>query len=289
MMNKTIYMTYKKSVPEHVFNRWQILNPEYKIEFSLDNDCAEFLKSNFNQYITNLFTKIPIGMYKADLWRLCKLYINGGVYADIDLVPYLSIDSLDKSITFYSSIDIGNTCIFQAFIVNFSKPKNPLILVFLLSFLINNPYQYTIGPCVDMHNNIQYNLPNTIILSETKYELDEVKIKISIGSSNNKIKNINLYYFPEDISYDIKLLENPDNDIFNFEIKNNILIVTIMNNNVGWSHFHFIDICFKSKESIFLFKENIGENNNWITSYVSFNNEKILDSRDLDYYHNKGW
>jgi hypothetical protein len=67
------------------------------------------------------------------------------------------------------------------------------------------------------------------------------------------------------------------------------VIVTIMNNNVGWSHFHFIDICFKSKESIFLFKENIGENNNWITSYVSFNNQKILDSRDLDYYHNKGW
>ena len=33
-------------------------------------------------------------MFKADLWRLCKLYVYGGIYADIDLVPYLSIDSI---------------------------------------------------------------------------------------------------------------------------------------------------------------------------------------------------
>ena len=131
--NKTIYMTYKKNIPDIVFNRWKTLNENYKIEFSLDNDCIKFLKENFNDYIAELFKNIPQGMYKADLWRLCKLYKNGGVYADVDLVPYLNINSLDKNITFYSCLSLSNDSIFQAFMVNFSKPKNPLILSFLIS------------------------------------------------------------------------------------------------------------------------------------------------------------
>ena len=31
-MNKTIYMTYNKSVPEIVFRRWKDLNPEYNMD-----------------------------------------------------------------------------------------------------------------------------------------------------------------------------------------------------------------------------------------------------------------
>jgi hypothetical protein len=281
-------MTYHKPVPDHVFSRWRNLNPNYEIDFSLDDDCINFLKNNFNEYIVNLFITIKEGMIKADLWRLCKLYINGGIYADVDLVPYLNIDTLNKDITFYSCIDISDSRIFQALMI-ISKPKNPLILVFLLSFLINTPYIDITKPTKDMYDNIKYNLNNQKFLPETKYDIDEVKIKINIGSSDNKIKNINLYYFPENIEYTIKLLENPQNDMFNFEIKNNTLTVTNINNDNGWSHSHFIDICFKSKESIFLFKENIGENNNWIQSYVTFNNQKILDSRDLDYYFKRGW
>jgi len=86
MNNKTIYFTYKKECPNFVFQRWKKLNKDYDINFSLDDDCISFLIEHFNYYIADLFMKIPQGMYKADLWRLCKLYINGGVYADVDLV-----------------------------------------------------------------------------------------------------------------------------------------------------------------------------------------------------------
>ena len=132
LVNKTIYMTYKKEIPDIVFNRWKLLNKEYKMELSLDHDCIHFLKQHFNDYIAELFSKIPRGMYKADLWRLCKLYICGGVYADVDLVPYLDMDKLDKDITFYSCLGINGTSIFQAFMLNY-KPKSPLILQFIIS------------------------------------------------------------------------------------------------------------------------------------------------------------
>ena len=113
---KIIYMTYKKEIPVLVFDRWLELNKDYNIDFSLDIDCINFLKINFNEYVVDLFKTIPVGMYKADLWRLCKLYMNGGVYSDVDIVPYLNLDTLSKDISFYSSISINHVNIFQVII-----------------------------------------------------------------------------------------------------------------------------------------------------------------------------
>ena len=81
-------MTYHSQLPPVVMKRWLDLNPEYKIDFSLDNECIQFIDSELSRSISELFMHIPRGMYKADLWRLCKLYIHGGVYADVDLVPF---------------------------------------------------------------------------------------------------------------------------------------------------------------------------------------------------------
>jgi len=289
MTTNKIFMTYKKEIPEIVSKRWNRLNPNYEIDFSLDADCINFLNENINKYVADLFVSIKEGMYKADLWRLCKLYINSGVYADVDLVPYLDIDTLDKEITFYSCMSVRPESIFQAFIVNFSKAKHPLMFVFLLSFLVNNPYIYYLGPCYDMYNCIKYMLPNVNIIPGEKYEIDEIKIKISIGPSDKNTKEINLYYFPDEIQHSIHLVNNPYQDCFRFEIKNNILSVTRLDTNTGWGYSHSVDICFHAKANICFFKENIGADNNWVTSYVSHNNAKILDSRDLQYYFNGGW
>ena len=262
--------------------------PYNTIEFNLDHDCVNFLEKHFNSYVANLFKQIPRGMYKADLWRLCKLYINGGVYADVDLVPYLNISSLDKNISFYSCLAIDNKSIFQAFMVNFSKPRNPLILHFLISFLYNNPYMYTNGPTVDMYNCIKNNLNGQSVLPGRKYELNEIKIPVTIGSSDTNVKIVHLYYFPNnnDYNYSVKLNSNTNNykDDFKFEIINSRLIVTRIDESTGWGHDHSCNICIQSRESIFLFKENkSGE------CYVTHNNNKILDSRDPTYARNRGW
>ncbi len=293
-MNKTIYMTYKKNVPDKVFNRWKKSNPNYKIDFSLDEDCINFLKKNFNDYIVTLFKSIKRGMYKADLWRLCKLYINGGVYADVDLVPYVILDYLQNDVTFYSCMAADNKSIFQAFMVNNSPPRNPLILHFISSFIRNAAYTYNNnGPTYDMYNCIKYNLNNKVLNTEKKYYIDEVKINVFIGNSKTNTKQIKLYYFPDDIKYTIKLvmINNPYKDEFEFKIENNILHCTRIDNttDIGWGHLHSVDICIQSKECIYLFPEKIGKNNNLVTAYVTSNSRKILDSRDLEYYRKGGW
>ena len=44
IQNKTIYMTYKKDIPQFVYDRWLDINKNYKIDFSKDKDCTDFLK-----------------------------------------------------------------------------------------------------------------------------------------------------------------------------------------------------------------------------------------------------
>lgn len=291
-MNNTIYMTYKKSVPDFVFKRWKELNPNVKIDFSLDEDCITFLKTNFNAEIAELFKTIPIGMFKADLWRLCKLYINGGIYSDIDLVPYMDLDSIasDKNITFYSCLAIDGKSIFQAF-MKVSEPRSPLILAFLISFLQNKPYFIENGPTFDMYNCIKYNFNFGPIKPETKINLDKVKIYIKIGPNNSKTKIIDLTYFPDNIQYSIELNLKTLQNSFKLKINDNKLKITRIDElkDNGWEQNLSCTVYIDSKQSIYLFKENIGPNNYWRTSFVTNNGDKIFDSRDLDYNREVGW
>lgn len=287
-INKTIYMTYKKPVPDFVYNRWKTRNPSYNIEMSLDAECILFLERYINRFVASLFNYIPKGMYKADLWRLCKLYINGGVYADVDLVPHLNIDNLSKDITFYSCLTPRSKSIFQAFMINFSKPKNNLILIFLLSFLINKPFEKINGPTFDMYDCIKYNLDGVDPEPFVRYDLEEVKIKIDVGSSDKNVKKINLYYFPPYIKYRIQLKENTTGNKFTYRIYNNILFVKRVDENSGWDYDHSLDICIQSRESIFLFKED-WEGEDWVHASVTLGSKKILDSRDINYHRNRGW
>lgn len=56
MQGKKIFMTYKKPIPERVGNRWKGLNPEYEIDFSLDNDCIRAFTYLKLIYSTILFS-----------------------------------------------------------------------------------------------------------------------------------------------------------------------------------------------------------------------------------------
>ncbi len=58
------------------------LNPEYEYHFFDDQDCRKFIKENFNLSILNAYDVLIPGAYKADLFRYCYLYINGGIYID---------------------------------------------------------------------------------------------------------------------------------------------------------------------------------------------------------------
>ena len=58
-----------------------------------------FCSKYFDPIVSECFINIPYGPIKSDLWRLCILYIYGGVYSDIDVYPI-------KPLRFYIKNDL---------------------------------------------------------------------------------------------------------------------------------------------------------------------------------------
>lgn len=276
-------MTYKHSVPDKVFSRWKSINKDYNIDFNLDKDCINFLETSLNKKCSEIFKNINRGAHKADLWRIAKLYIDGGVYSDVDLVPYLNLNDLEKDITFYSCLSRDKNSIFQAFMLS-SKPKSALLLAFIISYL--NNYDEILkswnGPTEDMAKCLKYNFDIDTLTPNKIYETNIIKIPINIGRSDNNIKHVDLIFFPEDINYKVELKKNDYKDSFGFEIKNNILIIKREDSNEGWEYNHNVDIIISSYERMLLFDEK----GKYPKNFVIHKNKKILDSRDLEYHRN---
>lgn len=82
-----IYQTWNtKQLPPRMQQRVDLLklqNPRFNHYLYDDTDCYEFIKNNFEEKVLNAYEQLIPGAYKADLWRLCILYIYGGFYLDI--------------------------------------------------------------------------------------------------------------------------------------------------------------------------------------------------------------
>jgi mannosyltransferase OCH1-like enzyme len=105
-------MCYKELGPIQTYSlNWKKLNPEYEIKLYDDKMCEEFLLENFSQLYCDIFKFIRDGPIKADFWRCCILYKNGGLYVDADIEPIVPLkDYIDydaEFITCISDISVG--------------------------------------------------------------------------------------------------------------------------------------------------------------------------------------
>ena len=132
-----IYLTWgTKKLPEKMqenVDRMKKNNPEFNVQLFDDNDCRKFIQNNFPEDILTAYDTLKPGAYKADLWRLCILYINGGIYIDIKLncinnFKFIALTEkehlvLDRPGFFWKEGEIG---LHNALLV--AKPKNILFL-----------------------------------------------------------------------------------------------------------------------------------------------------------------
>lgn len=143
---KNIFLCYKnKNIPSHIIPTWKKLNPEYNIEFYDDNDCKTFLRENYGEEYVKIFNYIEDGPIKGDFWRVCILYIRGGVYSDIDVMPIVPIrDFLDKDTTFLTCTSVLGELLNPHFII--CPVKDPIIKsavdTYVRYYRENKPYSY---------------------------------------------------------------------------------------------------------------------------------------------------
>ena len=134
---KTIYQTWHtKKLPTNMnkcIEKLKNNNPNYEYYLYDDNDCKEFIQKYFNQDVVAAFDKLKPGAYKADLWRYCILYINGGIYLDIKYQPIngFSFNHLQPNKEYFVLERPGfweknNYGIYNALMI--CKPKNEILL-----------------------------------------------------------------------------------------------------------------------------------------------------------------
>jgi len=68
-------------------------NPDYTYILLTDADCVAFLAAHFPEHM-ELYNKLTRVQYKSDLIRYLYIYVHGGYYVDIDLLPMIGFDEL---------------------------------------------------------------------------------------------------------------------------------------------------------------------------------------------------
>jgi mannosyltransferase OCH1-like enzyme len=133
---------YYQAIPLNIYQTWhtkdlpplmkntvnQIIysNPEFNCQLFDDNDCRNFIKDNFDTNVLNAFDSLIPGAYKADLWRYCILYKNGGVYLDIKYEPVNGFKFISLTEKEHWVLDVDKNGVYNALIV--CKPNNEILL-----------------------------------------------------------------------------------------------------------------------------------------------------------------
>jgi mannosyltransferase OCH1-like enzyme len=179
---------YTKDLDEKMqdcVDKLKLSNPEFEHYLYDDKDCAEFIEDNFGEEVLNAYNSLIPGAYKADLWRYCVLYINGGVYLDIKYftVNDFNLIQLTDREYFVKDIEPSGSGVYNAFMV--CKPGNKKMLNCIKNIVKNvkNKF-YGEGALA----------PTGPLLLKNEFTKDEIdNIKLSIGENECPTKTcINL-------------------------------------------------------------------------------------------------
>ena len=191
--NKTVYNTiipqniyqtwHSKQIPPLMFNaisKIKKYNPRFKYFLFDDNDCREFIKTHFKQDVLHAYDSLIPGAYKADLWRYCVLFINGGIYLDIKYAPLNGFRFINLCESEHLVLDAGCQGIYNALIV--CKPKNQLLFKAIRQIVENVKNKYY-GHCFLSPTGPKM-LPKFISLNDPIVDLTHTFI-----DTNNKFIN----------------------------------------------------------------------------------------------------
>ena len=137
-------LTHKHVIPRHVVQVWhsktnipdsvresitmlKTQNPEFKHTLFDEKDCRLFIAKYYTDEVLDTYDKIIPHALKADLWRYCYLYKNGGIYLDAKYycVNGFKLNLLTNREYFCRDVLQSFNGIYNAILV--CKPKNKIM------------------------------------------------------------------------------------------------------------------------------------------------------------------
>jgi len=136
---KVIIQTYydKNKIPTKVYKNIQKYCQKYKHLVYDDNDCIKFLKENYSNEVVNKFKSLKRGAHKADLFRYCYLYKNGGIYLDIKTELITNMDNIiSNKYNLYTVLSKNKNSVYQGIIMTY---KNNELFKDLIDHIVKTP------------------------------------------------------------------------------------------------------------------------------------------------------
>jgi mannosyltransferase OCH1-like enzyme len=121
----------KTSIPKSVKESIELIkeqNPEFIHHLYDEKECREFIEKNFSKRILKAYDSVVPHAIKADLWRYCVMYKNGGIYLDSKYycINGFKLILLTDKEYFCRDIEHSLYGIYNAFLI--CKPKNKIML-----------------------------------------------------------------------------------------------------------------------------------------------------------------
>ena len=194
---KVIYQTYKKYKPKNNYmTDFLEKNQDFTYEFYDDDRCESFIKKNFDDRTLSAFQKLNKGAAKADLWRYCIMYKNGGVYLDLDSSIHINLDEIINKYDNYILYDSNYNLV--QWIMMYS-PNNAILkktIEMSVDRIHNNEENIFIatGPTVlsdaffsmILNKDIYDSYNTSLNLEERKKLIEKYKIKYNLFPENNE-------------------------------------------------------------------------------------------------------
>ena len=76
----------EESIPDcckKVISQNRTLNPDWVYAFYSLDDRRNLIKNHFESHVLDAYDKLPNSTSLADMFRLCCLYVHGGMYMDV--------------------------------------------------------------------------------------------------------------------------------------------------------------------------------------------------------------
>jgi mannosyltransferase OCH1-like enzyme len=241
------------------------LNPEYEYYYFNDEQSRTFIKKNFKKEILDAYDLLVPGAYKADLFRYCYLYINGGCYFDCKMILLYPLRTIINSEDEYILVKDGdNKSIYNAVMLFNKRVEN---LLHLINHITNNVLNRVrasndlelTGPKIicNFFNNYNFNLQHVLtganynnyknyFVSEQNNLKRKILYKFFNGYYNDYLHTTNykvlfdkneVYYCNryEIQNYVIYIYPHNTNDKFEFSFYDkNLLRIRRIDNDSGW-------------------------------------------------------
>ncbi len=123
-------------------NNIKVENPEFEHNLFDIDQCEAFIRDNFPTEVYTSYNDLIPFAYKADLWKLCCLYIHGGIYIDVKMQfvdGFKLISLIDKEYYVFDGTFTENNILFNSIYNGFMVcKKNSSFLLNAINQLVEN-------------------------------------------------------------------------------------------------------------------------------------------------------